>query len=68
MGHTPHPDPPLLRASLKHILGKDVVKPEEKQESSNPSVTSSVEEGREESLISNKDRSKHTDMRSADLD
>ena len=43
---------PPLRVCLKYIIAKDVVELQEKQESSNPSVTSSVEEGREESLIS----------------
>ena len=44
--------PPPLRVCLKHITAEYIAKPQEKQESSNPSVTSSVEEGREESLIS----------------
>ncbi len=60
-----HPTPTPLRASLKHILATDAVKPVEKQESSNPSVTSSVEEGREESLIS-KGKVKAHRLRSAD--
>ena len=49
-GRTTPPTP--LGACLKHILAQVSAKPEEKRESSNPSVTSSVEEGREESLIS----------------